>query len=135
MRTLAELVCDDDCPVRRSMDVLGGRWTLLIVRDLLVEPRRFGELLITLGGVSPKVLTDRLKSLEREGILTRTVYPEMPLRVEYALTDLGRQLRPVIDALAAWGTRLPSDVGGSAGAQDPHGMSLQQTPGGSRPRR
>ena len=108
MRTLAELVCDDDCPVRRSMDVLGGRWTLLIVRDLLVEPRRFGELLMTLGGVSPKVLTDRLKSLEREGILTRTVYPVMPLRVEYALTDLGRELRPVIDALAAWGERLPA---------------------------
>lgn len=118
MRTLAELVCDDNCPVRRSMDVLGGRWTLLIVRDLLVEPRRFGELLITLGGVSPKVLTDRLKSLERQGILTRTVYPVMPLRVEYALTDLGRELRPVIDALAAWGGQLPAGADGPAGIRD-----------------
>lgn len=108
MRTLAAVACDVDCPVRRSMDVLGGKWTLLVVRDLLVEPRRFGELLITLGGVSPKVLTDRLKSLEADGILTRTVYPEVPLRVEYALTDLGRELRPVIDALAAWGARLPA---------------------------
>lgn len=107
MRALAALTCDDDCPVRRSMDVLGGKWTLLVVRDLLVEPRRFGELLLTLGGVSPKVLTDRLKSLEREGILTRTVYPEVPLRVEYALTERGRELRPVIDALAAWGELLP----------------------------
>ncbi len=117
MRTLAELVCDDDCPVRRSMDVLGGRWTLLIVRDLLVEPRRFGELLITLGGVSPKVLTERLRSLERESIVTRTVYPVMPLRVEYALTDLGRELRPVIDALAAWGSRLPVDADGPEGVK------------------
>jgi len=91
--------------------VLGGKWTLLVVRDLLVETRRFGELLITLGGVSPKVLTDRLRALEADGILTRTVYPEMPLRVEYALTDLGRELRPVIDALAAWGERLPADAG------------------------
>ena len=103
MRTLAELACDLDCPVRRSMDVLGGKWTLLIIRDLLVEPRRFGELLITLGGVSPKVLTERLRSLEDGGILTRTVYPEIPLRVEYALTERGRELRPVIDALAVWG--------------------------------
>ena len=117
MRTLAELVCDDNCPVRRSMNVLGGRWTLLIVRDLLVEPRRFGELLITLGGVSPKVLTDRLKSLERQGIVTRTVYPVMPLRVEYALTDLGRELRPVIDALAAWGGQLPAGADGPGGVK------------------
>lgn len=127
MRTLAELVCDDDCPVRRSMDVLGSRWTLLIVRDLLVEPRRFGELLITLGGVSPKVLTDRLKSLERQGILTRTVYPVMPLRVEYALTDLGRELRPVIDALAAWGGQLPGDAGGSVGAGGTRGGTGRPT--------
>ncbi len=116
MRALAALTCDDDCPVRRSMAVLGGKWTLLVVRDLLVEPRRFGELLITIGGVSPKVLTERLKSLEAEGILTRTLYPEVPLRVEYALTDLGRELRPVIDALAVWGARLPADAGRPAGA-------------------
>lgn len=118
MRTLAELACDPDCPVRRSMDVLGGKWTLLVVRDLLAEPRRFGELLVTLGGVSPKVLTERLRSLEEEGILTRTVYPEVPLRVEYALTERGRELRPVIDALAAWGERLPADAGRPAGAQE-----------------
>lgn len=117
MRTLADLACDVDCPVRRSMDVLGGKWTLLIVRDLLVGPRRFGELLVTLGGVSPKVLSERLKSLEADGILTRTVYPEVPLRVEYALTDLGQELRPVIDALAAWGAQLPADASRPADAQ------------------
>lgn len=115
MRTLATLECDPACPVRRSMDVLGGRWTLLIVRDLLVGPRRFGELLITIGGVSPKVLTERLRSLEADGILSRTVYPDVPLRVEYELTDLGRGLRPVIDALAAWGEQLPADGNGRSG--------------------
>lgn len=107
MGTLADLACDPDCPVRRSMDVLGSKWTLLIVRDLLVGPRRFGELLVTLGDISPKVLTERLRSLEAEGILTRTVYPVVPLRVDYALTDRGRELQPVIDALAVWGARLP----------------------------
>ena len=116
MRTLAELACDPGCPVRRSMDALGGKWTLLIVRDLLVERRRFGELLITLGGISPKVLVERLRSLEDGGILTRTVYPEVPLRVEYALTERGRELHPVIDALATWGTRLPAVTGRSVGA-------------------
>lgn len=116
MGTLAEVVCDLDCPVRRSLDVVGSKWTLLIIRDLLAQPRRFGELLITLGGVSPKVLTERLRSLEKDGILTRTVYPEMPLRVEYALTDRGQALHPIIDALATWGTRLPTGASQRTGA-------------------
>ncbi len=103
MRTLAKVTCNPDCPVRRSLDVVGSKWTLLIIRDLLTQPRRFGELLITLGEVSPKVLTERLRALEADGILTRTVFPEVPLRVEYALTDRGRALHPVIDALAVWG--------------------------------
>ena len=111
MRTLSKVVCDPDCPVRRSLDVVGSKWTLLIIRDLLAEPRRFGELLITLGEVSPKVLTERLRALEGDGILTRTVFPEMPLRVEYALTDRGRALHPVIDALATWGAHLPTGTG------------------------
>lgn len=115
MRTLAKLECNPACPVRRSMDVLDGRWTLLIVRDLLVGPRRFGELLVTIGGVSPKVLTERLRALEADGILTRTVYPDVPLRVDYELTELGRGLRPVIDALAAWGEHLPADGDRPAG--------------------
>lgn len=106
MRTLAKVTCNPDCPVRRSLDVVGSKWTLLIIRDLLAQPRRFGELLITLGEVSPKVLTERLRALEADGILTRTVFPEVPLRVEYALTDRGRALHPVIDALAVWGEHL-----------------------------
>ena len=111
MRVVSGAVCDPDCPVRRSLDVVGSKWTLLIVRDLLAGPRRFGELLITLGGVSPKVLTERLRALEGEGILTRTLFPEVPLRVEYALTDRGHTLHPVIDALATWGAHLPIAAG------------------------
>jgi DNA-binding HxlR family transcriptional regulator len=102
-----DLTCDLHCPVRRSMSILDGKWTLLIVRDLLAGPRRFGQLMVTLGTVTPKVLTDRLRMLEATGLVTRTVYDEMPLRVEYTLTVLGLGLRPVVDALAAWGGQLP----------------------------
>ena len=94
---------DVHCTVERSADVLSGKWTTLILRDLLGGPKRFGELRRSLVGVSPKTLTDRLKSLEAEGVLTRTLYPEMPPRTEYRLTDKGAALRPVIEAMAAWG--------------------------------
>ena len=94
---------DARCTVERSADVLSGKWTTLILRDLLGGPKRFGELRRSLTGVSPKTLTDRLKSLEAEGVLTRTLYPEMPPRTEYRLTEKGAALRPVIEAMAAWG--------------------------------
>lgn len=101
-----EICCDQDCPVRKAMDILAGKWTLLIVRDLLGGKRRFGELNSSIGGVSPKVLAQRLKLLETEGLITKVVYPEVPPRVEYELTEKGRRLRQVIDALAAWGATL-----------------------------
>lgn len=102
----AERVATDArCTVERSADVLSGKWTTLILRDLLGGPKRFGELRRSLVGVSPKTLTDRLKGLEAEGVLTRTLYPEMPPRTEYRLTDKGAALRPVIEAMAAWGER------------------------------
>ena len=94
---------DARCTVERSADVLSGKWTTLILRDLLGGPKRFGELRRSLVGVSPKTLTDRLKSLEAEGVLTRTLYPEMPPRTEYRLTEKGAALRSVIEAMAAWG--------------------------------
>lgn len=94
---------DERCVVERTADVIGGKWTTLILRDLLRGTRRFGELRASLGSVSPKTLTDRLRELERDGIIIRTVYPEVPPRVEYKLTDKGKALRPVIDAMAAWG--------------------------------
>ncbi len=101
----ARVITDARCTVERSADVLSGKWTTLILRDLLSGPKRFGELRRSLIGVSPKTLTDRLKGLEAEGVLTRTLFPEMPPRTEYRLTDKGAALSPVIEAMAAWGER------------------------------
>lgn len=95
---------EDVCPVETALRVIGGKWTLLILRDLMTGPKRFGELRKSLGGVSPKTLSLRLRELEQDGILTRTVYPEVPLRVEYALTDAGATLSDVIDVLRQWGS-------------------------------
>ena len=94
---------NERCTVERTVDVIGGKWTTLILRDLLGGTRRFGELRSALDGISPKTLTERLRELEACGVLTRTIHPEVPPRVEYALTDKGKALRPVIEAMAAWG--------------------------------
>jgi DNA-binding HxlR family transcriptional regulator len=91
------------CPVERALQVMEGRWATLIVRDLLAGPQRFGELRSSLRGISPKTLTDRLRHLERLGILTRQVFAEVPPRVEYELTDRGRTLEPILLAMWAWG--------------------------------
>ncbi len=89
--------------IERTLDVIGGKWTVQILRDLFDGTRRFGQLQQSLGGVSPKMLIARLRELEERGLVTRTLYPEIPPRVEYSLTDDGRTLRPIIDAMAAWG--------------------------------
>ena len=94
---------NERCTVERTVDVIGGKWTTLILRDLLGGTRRFGELRSALTGISPKTLTERLRDLEASGVVTRTIYPEVPPRVEYALTEKGEALRPVIGAMAAWG--------------------------------
>jgi DNA-binding HxlR family transcriptional regulator len=99
---------DTDCPVRRAVGVLGSKWALLIVRDLLEGPRRFNELLAGIEGISAKVLADRVRELEAAGVLRRTVHPEMPVRVVYELTALGQNLGPVVNALGAWGEELVS---------------------------
>jgi len=89
--------------VARAVRVLDGKWTMLVIRDLLDGTRRFSELRASLAGISPKTLTDRLRELEQHGLVERTSYPEIPPRVEYRLTAKGRTLEPVIGALAAWG--------------------------------
>jgi DNA-binding HxlR family transcriptional regulator len=91
----------------RAVAVLDGKWTLLVIRDLLGGPKRFGELRDSLAGISPKTLTDRLRDLESAGVLSRTMYPQIPPRVEYRLSDLGRSLAPVMNALAEFGRSLP----------------------------
>ena len=100
MKTKSEL---PDCPVAITVEMIGSKWKLLIIRNLLVRPWRFNELRKNLEGISQKVLTDSLRSMEEDGIITRTVFPEVPPRVEYALSPLGESMRPILDAMQAWG--------------------------------
>ena len=92
------------CPVETTLLLIGDKWKVLILRDLMDGTRRFGELRRSVGGISQKVLTEKLRELEADGILTRTAYAEIPPRVEYALTELGSSLRPVLDSLAERGS-------------------------------
>ena len=91
------------CPVATTVALIGSKWKLLIMRNLLSRPWRFNELKKDLEGISQKVLTDSLRSMEADGLLTRTVYPEVPQRVEYTLTELGYSLRPILEAMRVWG--------------------------------
>ena len=92
-----------ECPVATTVALIGSKWKLLILRNLLARPWRFNELKRDLAGISQKVLTDSLRSMEADGIITRTVYPEVPPRVEYALSELGESMRPVIKSMEEWG--------------------------------
>lgn len=91
------------CPVATTVALIGSKWKLLIIRNLRVRPWRFNELQKDLTGISQKVLTDSLRALEADGIVTRTVYPEVPPRVEYSLSDLGETMRPILDSMEQWG--------------------------------
>lgn len=91
------------CPVATTVTLIGSKWKLLIIRNLLARPWRFNELKKDLEGISQKVLTDSLRSMEADGIITRTVYPEVPPRVEYSLTELGKSLKSILDSMRAWG--------------------------------
>ncbi|MDE6728052.1 MAG: helix-turn-helix transcriptional regulator [Oscillospiraceae bacterium] len=92
------------CPVATTVALIGSKWKLLIIRNLLTRSWRFNELRKDLDGVSQKVLTDSLRSMEEDGIVIRTVFPEVPPRVEYSLSELGKTLQPIMDAMAVWGT-------------------------------
>lgn len=91
------------CPVATTVQILGSKWKVLIIRNLRVRPWRFNELHKDLDGISHKVLTDSLRSLEEDGIVKRTVFPEVPPKVEYSLSELGITMNPIIDAMAEWG--------------------------------
>ena len=97
------------CPVATTVALIGSKWKLLIMRNLLARPWRFNELKKDLEGISQKVLTDSLRSMEADGIITRAVYPEVPPRVEYALSDLGESMRPIIMSMEAWGKNYKSN--------------------------
>lgn len=91
------------CPVETTLTMISSKWKILILRDLMTGTKRFGELKKSIGSVSQKVLTAQLREMEASGLLVRTVYPEVPPRVEYTLTELGRSLKPILDAMWAWG--------------------------------
>lgn len=91
------------CPVETTLQLIGDKWKVLILRDLLPGTKRFGELKKSIGSVSQKVLTAQLRDMEDKGLLSRKVYAEVPPRVEYTLTQTGYSLKPVLDALAHWG--------------------------------
>lgn len=91
------------CPVETTLTLISDKWKVLILRDLLPGTKRFGELKKSIGTVSQKVLTTQLRQMEESGLLTRTVYAEVPPRVEYTLTDLGYSLKPILDAMGSWG--------------------------------
>lgn len=92
-----------DCPVATTINLIGNKWKLLIIRDLLASTRRFGELRKNLEGISQRVLTQNLRELENDGLIKRKVYAEVPPRVEYSLNELGRSLLPIISTMADWG--------------------------------
>lgn len=91
------------CPVETTLMLISDKWKVLILRDLLPGTKRFGELKRSVGNVSQKVLTAQLRQMEDSGLLVRKVYPEVPPRVEYTLTDLGYSLKPILDAMLSWG--------------------------------
>lgn len=92
------------CPVATTVGLIGNKWKILILRDIFHAPKRFNELKKSLYGISQKVLTENLRAIENDGIVVRTVYPEVPPRVEYSLTDLGKSMEPIIKILEIWGT-------------------------------
>lgn len=92
-----------DCPVATTVQLIGSKWKLLVMRNLLTRPWRFNELRNSLEGISQKVLTDSLRAMEKDGIIIRTVYPEVPPRVEYSLSELGESMRPILASMEAWG--------------------------------
>ena len=93
-----------ECPVATTVQLIGSKWKLLIIRNLRMRPWRFNELKKDLDGISQKVLTDSLRSMEADGLITRTLYPEVPPRFEYALSELGQSMSPILDAMQQWGT-------------------------------
>lgn len=92
-----------ECPVETTLTLIGDKWKVLILRDLLPGTKRFGELKKSLGSVSQKVLTAQLRNMEQNGLVSRRVYAEVPPRVEYTLTELGMSLRPILEAMESWG--------------------------------
>lgn len=98
------------CPVEMTLQLIGDKWKILILRDLLTGTKRFGELKKSVTGITQKVLTSNLRSMESSGLLTREVFPEVPPRVEYTLTDTGYSLEPILDSMFSWGENYKRNI-------------------------
>lgn len=98
------------CPVEYALKAIGGRWKVLILRELFRDTRRFGELHRALHGITQKMLTQQLRELEQDGIVNRYVYPQVPPKVEYSLTPMGETLKPILDSMHAWGEKYLQQI-------------------------
>ncbi len=103
------------CPAEGTLEVIGGKWKVLIIWQLFRGQQRFSELFRALDGITQKMLTQQLRELEHDGIVHRTVYPQVPPKVEYALTPLGESLKPIVDAMCEWGLRYRMDSSSRSG--------------------
>ena len=93
-----------ECPVEMTLQLIGDKWKVLIIRDLLTGTKRFSEMMRSVTGITQKVLTSNLRSMEADGLVNRKVYPQVPPQVEYSLTDTGLSLKPILDSMVEWGT-------------------------------
>ena len=109
---------DQQCPAERTLDVIGGRWKVLILWQLFQGEKRFSELFRALEGITQKMLTQQLREMEQDGIVHRQVYAQIPPKVEYSLTPLGESLRPVVDAMCTWGLRQDEDRRGAVASEE-----------------
>ena len=100
-----------DCPVEMTLQLIGDKWKVLIIRDLLTGTKRFNELMRSVSGITQKVLTSHLRAMEQAGLVTRKIYPQVPPKVEYTLTETGYSLKPIPDSMAAWGTAYKKNTG------------------------
>jgi DNA-binding HxlR family transcriptional regulator len=107
------------CPVETTLALLGNKWKVLILRELFTGTKRFGELSRGVPGISQKMLTQQLRQMEMDNLILRKIYPEVPPRVEYSLTDIGKSLRPILDAMHKWGARYSMVNGTKGKKQDP----------------
>ena len=98
------------CPVETTLQLIGNKWKVLILRDLMEGTKRFNELMRSVSGITQKVLTSNLRSMEEDGLLLRKVYPEVPPRVEYSLTETGLSLKPILDSMFAWGIEYKKNI-------------------------
>ena len=118
------MVSNDTCPVCRTAEVVCGKWTLLVIRDLAEGRSRFCELERSLRGISPRTLSLRLRALEEEGVVERQTYPEVPPRVEYALTEKGRALLPIVEGMRAYGEDWLGEADRSPAAVDQAALAV-----------